>query len=82
MSLTSVFFFADSLPIITGFHSQIDFGRTMEVTAIATQGHPREHKWVLSYVLKFSLGKHWLTYQESGRVKVRNSNSITEARLR
>jgi len=65
---------------------QIDFGRTVEVTAIATQGHPREHKWVLSYVLKFSLGKHWLTYQESGRVKVfqgnRDRNTVVKHYLR
>jgi len=54
---------------------QIDFGRTMEVTAVATQGHPREQKWVLKYVLKYLLGKNWLTYQESGRDKVKKSNS-------
>ncbi|KAJ7383495.1 hypothetical protein OS493_027659 [Desmophyllum pertusum] len=48
---------------------QIDFGRTMEVTAVATQGHPREQKWVLKYILRYSLGKHWLAYQESGREK-------------
>ncbi len=46
----------------------------MEVTAVATQGHPREQKWVLQYVLKYSLGKNWLTYQESGRDKVWKSN--------
>ncbi|XP_020615812.1 CUB and sushi domain-containing protein 3-like isoform X2 [Orbicella faveolata] len=53
---------------------QIDFGRTMEVTAVATQGHPREQKWVLKYVLKYLLGKNWLTYQESGRDKVFRGN--------
>lgn len=49
---------------------QIDFGRTTEVTAVATQGHPKEYKWMAEYVLQFSLGKQWLTYQESGRDKV------------
>ena len=55
---------------ITAFPFQIDFGRTMQVTAVATQGHPREQKWVLKYVLKYLLGKNWLTYQESGQDKV------------
>ncbi|XP_067016811.1 sushi, von Willebrand factor type A, EGF and pentraxin domain-containing protein 1-like isoform X5 [Acropora muricata] len=53
---------------------QIDFGHLAEVTAVATQGHPKEHKWVLTYVLKYSLGKHWHTYQESGIDKVFQGN--------
>ncbi|KAL9989269.1 hypothetical protein ACROYT_G003802 [Oculina patagonica] len=65
---------------------QIDFGRTMEVTAVATQGHPRERKWVLQYVLKYSLGKNWLTYQESGRDKVfkgnRDGNTVAKHYLK
>ena len=44
----------------------------MQVTAVATQGHPVEHKWLLSYMLRYSLGKYWLTYQESGHDKVRH----------
>jgi len=65
---------------------QIDFGRTMEVTAVATQGHPREQKWVLKYVLKYLLGKNWLTYQEAGRDKVfrgnRDGNSVMKHYLK
>lgn len=53
---------------------QIDFGRLAEVTAVATQGHPKEYKWVLTYVLKYALGKHWHTYQESGIDKVFQGN--------
>lgn len=46
----------------------------MQVTAVATQGHPREQKWVLKYVVKYLLGKNWLTYQESGQDKVFRGN--------
>lgn len=53
---------------------QIDFGRTVEVTSVATQGHPREDKWMQRYVLRYSLGKNWFTYQESRRDKVFNGN--------
>ena len=67
----------DSLPVnlspvhlIYCCNTQIDFGRLVEVTAVATQGHPKEHKWIVTYVLRYSLGKHWHTYQESGRDKV------------
>lgn len=49
---------------------QIDFGRTVEVTSVATQGHPREEKWIQRYILRYSLGKNWFTYQASGRDKV------------
>ena len=58
---------------------QIDFGRTTEVTAVATQGHPKEDKWMTEYVLEYSLGKQWLTYQESGRDKVLTSQLFGSA---
>ncbi|XP_068694975.1 sushi, von Willebrand factor type A, EGF and pentraxin domain-containing protein 1-like isoform X1 [Montipora foliosa] len=65
---------------------QIDFGRLVEVTAVATQGHPKEHKWVVTYVLRYSLGKHWHTYQESGRDKVfqgnKDRNSVSKHSLK
>lgn len=53
---------------------QIDFGRTVEVTSVATQGHPREEKWIQRYILRYSLGKNWFTYQASGRDKVFKGN--------
>lgn len=44
----------------------------IEVTAIATQGHPEEYKWVHKYHLKYALGAHWFEYRVNGEIKVRN----------
>lgn len=64
-------YFSSLLHLILYYcNPQIDFGHLAEVTAVATQGHPKEYKWVLTYVLKYALGKHWHTYQESGIDKV------------
>jgi hypothetical protein len=50
---------------------QVDFGSMMEVTAIATQGHPEEFKWVHKYHLKYALGAHWFDYHVNDKLKVR-----------
>ena len=49
---------------------QIDFRRTTEIVAVATQGHPNEYKGVYKYKLKYSFGNQWLTYKESRKEKV------------
>lgn len=51
---------------------EVDFGSSIkELTAIATQGHPIEYKWMNKYELRYALGARWFTYKVHGKVKVR-----------
>ncbi|EDO36507.1 predicted protein, partial [Nematostella vectensis] len=43
---------------------QVDFGRHVEITGIATQGHPKEYKWVNKYWLRYTMGYYWFTYRQ------------------
>ena len=51
----------------------MDFGRNVEITAIATQGRntPAHPQWVTSYTLSVSNdGSVWMPYREESAMKV------------
>lgn len=57
-----------------GYHGewiQIDLGKIMSVTGVATQGRCAWPQWVTSYSLSHSTdGQSWTLYKESGNEKV------------
>ncbi|XP_048587363.1 retinoschisin-like [Nematostella vectensis] len=62
----------------TGEYLQVDLGRVMWVTHVATQGRPQgSSQWVTEYSVEYSLtGDQWQSYQdENGVIKVFPGNS-------
>ena len=59
---------------------QIDFNRTVEVNAVATQGDIDGNEWVTDFKLSFSSdGGDWTTYRDAnGKEKVRCTSYYTE----
>ena len=50
---------------------QVDFGRFVKVTIIATQGREDSSQWVTKYRVTYSYdGKFFRDYKEAGYVKV------------
>ena len=50
---------------------EVNFGTSMkEITAVATQGHPTEYKWMNKYELRYALGARWFPYRVNGKIKV------------
>ena len=49
---------------------QVDFADSTEVRGMATQGHPKEYKFMYKYTIDYSLGHEWITYTENGARKV------------
>ncbi|XP_048587546.1 sushi, von Willebrand factor type A, EGF and pentraxin domain-containing protein 1 isoform X2 [Nematostella vectensis] len=65
---------------------QVDFGRHVEITGIATQGHPKEYKWVNKYWLRYTMGYYWFTYRQDKAIKVfrgnENRNTVVKHELK
>ncbi|XP_048586831.1 sushi, von Willebrand factor type A, EGF and pentraxin domain-containing protein 1-like isoform X3 [Nematostella vectensis] len=65
---------------------QVDFGRHVEITGIATQGHPKEYKWVNKYWLRYTMGYYWFTYRQDKAIKVfrgnENRNTVVRHELK
>ncbi|XP_048587362.1 lactadherin [Nematostella vectensis] len=62
----------------TGEYLQVDLGRVMRVTHVATQGRPQgSSQWVTEYSVEYSLtGDQWQSFQdENGVIKVFPGNS-------
>lgn len=50
---------------------EVDFGSSIkEITAVATQGHPKEYKWMNKYELRYALGARWFAYKINNKLKV------------